>query len=218
MQIVTVALDTGGRDAVAPFVPDGFALPVLVDTAHETVEHLGFVNVPMAVWVDEEGRIARPAHAAQIERSPLRDLPDPEGDDRISRMLRQVKRIPDRGEDYPAEVADWVRHGAESRFAVPPEEVAAHSRPVGRDEAEAAACFELGQHRWDRGDRDGARRWWRRAHELDPSSWSYKRQAWSLETTGEGELTDLIQAPTEAYGTGWLEEVERIGADNYYAD
>ncbi len=216
MAIATVALDTGGSEAVAPFVPEGFTLPVLVDAGHETVEHLGFVNVPMAVWIDEEGRIARPAHAAHVERSPLRDLPEPEGEDRISRMLRQVKRIPDRGDDYPEEVRDWARRGPDSPFAVAPEEVAAASRPVGRAEAEAAACFELGQRRWGRGDREGARRWWRRAHELDPSSWSYKRQAWSLESTAEGELTDLIQAPTEAYGTGWLEEVERTGAEHYY--
>ena len=101
-------------------------------------------------------------------------------------MLTEVKAIPDDAEAYRAAIVDWVEHGAESPFALSPDEVVARSRPRGADEAEAAACFELGQHlRRTVGD-DAAVPWWRRAHELDPGNWTYKRQAWTLVTTPRG--------------------------------
>ncbi len=61
-------------------------------------------------------------------------------------------------------------------------------------------------------------RWWREAHRLDPNNWTYKRQAWSIATTPEGEASDLMQGPTEAYVGNWLDDVKAIGGgENYYA-
>lgn len=216
VDIVSVAIDAGGADAVRPFVPDGFTIPVLLDTTFETVTRFGFVNIPMAVWIDEDGRIVRPPHSAQVKRSPLRDMDDPDGDDPISHSLRMAKRIPDRGDVYPTELRDWAANGADSPLVVDPLEVAGASRRVGTPQAEAAACFELGRHRWSTGDREGARMWWKRAHDLDPGNWAYKRQAWSLETTADGQMTDLLQEASATYGTGWAAEVERLGPDTYY--
>jgi Tetratricopeptide repeat len=99
-----------------------------------------------------------------------------------------------------------------------PDEVVERSQPRGRDEAEAAACFELGRHCYANGDQAGAVRWWREAHRLDPNNWTYKRQAWSIATTPEGEASDLMQGPTEAYVGNWLDDVKGIGGgENYYA-
>ena len=41
--------------------------PSLVDTTMVTNELLGFTNVPMAVWIDEDGMLVRPAELASIE-------------------------------------------------------------------------------------------------------------------------------------------------------
>ena len=61
-------------------------------------------------------------------------------------------------------------------------------------------------------------RWWREAHRLDPNNWTYKRQAWSIATTPEGEPSDLMQGPTELYEGNWLDDVQAIGGgENYYA-
>ena len=49
----------------------------------------------------------------------------------------------------------------------------------------------------------------RAAHELHPDNWTYKRQAWSL--------ADPTQGPTPLYGGDWLSDVQRIGAEHYYA-
>ena len=114
---------------------------------HVTDELFGFVNIPMAVWIDESGMIVRPAESASIERSRLRDMDIPEGlPARMDRMLREVKAIPDASEEYRAAVVDWAHRGAASPFVLSPDEVIARSQPRGGDEARAAACFELGEH------------------------------------------------------------------------
>ena len=59
-------------------------------------------------------------------------------------------------------------------------------------------------------------RWFRRAHELDPGNWTYKRQAWTFATTEPGQPSDLMQGPTELYDGNWLDDVRKVGAEHYY--
>ena len=93
--------------------------PSVIDTTHVTGELFGFVNIPMAVWIDESGTLVRPAESASIERSPLRDMDIPEGlPERLTRMLTEVKKIPDDADAYRGAIVDWVEHGSESRFAL----------------------------------------------------------------------------------------------------
>ncbi len=51
--------------------------------------------------------------------------------------------------------------------------------------------------------------WFRESHRLAPDNWTYRRQAWSFADPGQG--------PTEKYEGDWLSDVERTGAENYYA-
>jgi len=218
VEVVTVALDTGGADAARPWIeaarPEH---PSLIDAAHVTDELLGFVNVPNAVWIDEEGVLTRPAHPAHVQGSGFADVPIPEGlPPRIHDMLVEVKKIPNHSEAYLDALRDWARRGHASAWALPPDEVVARSQPRPPEHAEAAACFELGQHLWRQGQRDAAVAWFRRAHRLQPGNWTYKRQAWTLATTKEGEASDLIQGPTDLYDGNWLDDVRAAGAENYY--
>ncbi|MDQ3738841.1 MAG: tetratricopeptide repeat protein [Actinomycetota bacterium] len=200
-------------DAAAPTHPS------LIDTRHVTGELFGFINIPMAVWIDETGTIVRNAESATVERSPLRDMDIPEGlDERLTRMLTEVKAIPDDAAAYRAAIVDWARNGAESPYALTPDEVIERSRPRGGDEARAAACFEIGQHLRDQGDADAAVPWWRQAHELDPGNWTYKRQAWTLVTTPPGAAeNDLMQGPNDVYDGNWLDDVLASGGGEHYA-
>jgi len=216
-EVVTVALDTGGAAAARKWIEAAAAEhPSLIDQAHLTDERFGFVNVPNAVWIDESGMLVRPAHAAHVRRSPLRDAEVPEGLGRIGEMLVEVKKIRTDPERYVAAVHDWVRRGADSPHAWNPDQVVARSRPRPRPHAEAAAAFELAQHLWRSGRPDAAVVWFRRAHELQPDNWTYKRQAWTLATTPEGGDSDLIQGPTELYDGNWLDDVRAVGAEHYY--
>lgn len=214
--MVTVALDIKPEhtyqwiDAAAPTHPS------LIDTTHVTDELFGFVNIPMAVWIDETGTIVRNAESAGIEPRVRRDVPDGLAD-RIRKMFAEVQAIPDDSEAYRAAIVDWATNGASSRFALSPDEVVERSRPRGTAEAEAAACFELGRHLRATVGPEAAVSWWRRAHELDPANWTYKRQAWTLVTTPEGATeNDLIQGPNDVYAGNWLDDVVASGGGGQY--
>ena len=199
-------------DAAAPTHPS------LIDTRHVTGDLFGFLNIPMAVWIDEQGVIVRPAESASIERSPMRDIEIPEGlPERMDRMFREVKSIPDDSAEYRAAILDWVANGADSRFAMSPEEVVAASQPRGDGEARAAACFELGEYLRRTVGHDAAIPWWREAHRLFPANWTYKRQAWTLITTPEGATeNDLMQGPNDVYEGNWLDDVLAGGGGEHY--
>jgi hypothetical protein len=208
---VTVALDLE-VDAARPWIEEsGAEHPQLVDSAHVLDELLGIVNVPMAVGVDEHGRIVRPAELAVIERSEWADVeikddwPEPVRD-----MLEQVKRIPRYDPDkYLGALRDWVARGPESPYALSPDEVTRRSAPRPMEEAEAAARFELGQHLHHAGFEEDARPHFREAHRLHPDNWTYKRNAWELLNPG-------MQGPSEDYDGDWLSDIRRLGPERYY--
>ena len=221
--MVTVALDvepahtTKWIQAALPADPSQ-AHPILIDTQHITDELFGFSNIPMAVWIDEQGNIVRPAEGASIERSPLRDMEIPDGlPERLHTMLTEVKKIPDVALEYRAAIVHWVQHGAASPYALDASEVIARSQPRGDDEARAAACFELGEYLRRTVGADAAVPWWREAHRLYPSNWTYKRQAWTLVTTpADASENDLMQGPNDVYEGNWLDDVIAGGGGEAY--
>ena len=172
LEIVTVALDLEVDAARSWIERSGADHPQLVDTAHRLDELLGIVNVPTALWVDENGMIVRPPHTAAVERYDFSKLKTPEGlpddlDAHIRDMLEQVKRIPRFDADHYVEaLRDWVEHGAASEYAVTPEEVVRGSASRSPEVAEAAAEFELGQHLHHAGHVESARAHFRAAHPL----------------------------------------------------
>jgi len=174
------------------------------------------VNVPNAVWIDEDGMLVRPSHPAHHTISPLREMDVPEGLGRIGEMLTEVKKVQTDPVGYVAAIRDWVEKGAGSEYALTPDEVVARSRPRDADSAAAAAAFELAQHLHREGAAADAVAWFRRAHELDPGNWTYKRQAWTFATTEAGQPSDLMQGPTDLYEGNWLDDVRKIGAEHYY--
>jgi hypothetical protein len=219
LTVVTVALDVEPAHAYPWIDAASPTHPSVIDTHHVTGEQFGFINIPMAVWIDETGTIVRNAESASIERSPLRDLEIPDGlPERMRQMFVEVKEIPDDSEAYRAAIVDWVQRGSESPYALPPAEVIARSRPRGRTEAEAAASFELGEHLRSTVGHDAAVPWWRKAHELDPGNWTYKRQAWTLVTTpADSPANDLIQGPNDVYEGNWLDDVLASGGGQNYS-
>jgi len=212
LEIVTVALDVNpeaARVLIEAIKPNH---PSLIDSAHRVDELFGVVNVPNGVWIDEDGTIVRPVEPASPERkeppewrrmADHPDIPEP-----LRETLKLATGIKIQGHEYTAALRDWVARGSASGYRLPPAEVMARSGPRGKAEAEAAAHFELGTYLWDSGKRDLAPRHWREAHRLQPDNWTYKRQAWSL--------ADPFQGPTALYDSCWVEDVKKIGPENYY--
>jgi hypothetical protein len=213
LEIVTVALDVD-PDAARPFIEEsGAEHPSLIDSAHLVDELFGIVNVPNGVWIDEDGMIVRPAEPAHPGRNPALDSfrqldvstlpPD------VAEILIEARKIKSEPELYLEMLRDWAAHGDASRFVLTPEQVIERSCPRGVDEATAAAEFELGQHLHRAGDHAAAIPHWREAHRLQPSNWTYKRQAWNFEDP-------VRQGHTDAYESSWYEDIKEIGAENYY--
>ena len=125
---------------------------------------------------------------------------------RCSTEARKIKSDPDL---TVAMLRDWVERGAESPYALAPDEVIRRSHPRSTAEATAAAEFELGEYLHRNGDHDAAIPHWRAAHRLHPDNWTYKRQAWNFEDP-------VRQGHTDVYDSSWFEDIKKIGAENYY--
>ena len=210
LEVVTVALDTGGAKDAGPWVdlasPEH---PSLIDQAHLLDELLGIVNVPSGVWVDENGTLVRAPEPAFPGKSVLRELDLPEElPPELAEILEEASKIRIRPERYLEALRDWVHKGAASAFALGPDEVIDRSAPRPFEVSAAAASFELGQHLHRSGHEDAAVHYFREAHRLQPDNWTYKRQAWSF--------VDPLQGPSEEYEGDWLSDVRAIGAENYY--
>ena len=234
-----MCLDTAGAEAARPYIerakPEH---PSLIDVAHVVDERFGVVNIPNGVWIDEEGTIVRPAEPAWVAQPTAPDTPAPEAPapeappppppsadppDRVTQMMAAAGQIVSDRDVYVAALRDWAERGAESEFALSPEDVIARSGRRGVEEAAAAAEFELAQHLYRAGDLDAARAHFREAHRLQPDNWTYKRQAWSLEPSAlEGPMARFWQGPLPgresewAYGSDWVKDATALGPANYY--
>lgn len=215
LEIVTVAMDTGGVEDSAKWIDDANAAhPSLIDERHRLGDLFGVVNVPSGIWIDERGMIVRGPEPAWPGRSVFRELmagfePGEDADPAVVRALEVTKGIKVDPKRTLEMLRDWVVNGDASPYALTPEEVLARSRPRPPAHSEAAARFELGQHLWRAGDRQGAIEHFKRAHELQPDNWTYKRQAWQF-------VSPVLQDAREVYGTDWASEVEAAGPENYY--
>ncbi len=161
-----MAQDTGGLEVVRPiYEKAGVTFTALVDPQHTVSSLYRLVNVPMGIWIDEQGNIVRPPEVAYVAKMAL-------GSVAVD------------GEAYTAALRDWVAKGAESEFALTPEEIrqrvttARHDADTFVERADAA--FRLGAHFKAAGDEARANRYWDLAQELNPDSWNYHRQDWSF--------------------------------------
>ena len=209
LEIVTVAMDTE-PSAAHPWIDAANpAHPSLIDVEHSLGAKLGIVNVPMGVWIDEEGVLVRPAEPCFAPRPPIGQMKLPDSaPQRLKDMLAEASKLKVDTAAYAAALRDWAAHGKASRYALAPDEVVRRSAPRPKAVSQAAAHFELGQHLHRSGEVEAARPHFREAHRLQPDNWTYKRQAWSL--------VDALQGPTPYYDGDWLSDVRKIGAENYY--
>ena len=174
------------------------------------VERFGITNVPFAIWIDEDGTIVRPAEIAFAPRG-SRDDGDqasliaqlPERQRTVIEAMTVNMRDTER---YPTAVRDWAEHGAASRYALPEAEVVERSRPRPPAFGLAAAHFALAQHLHRTGFARDAVTHFNEAHRLDPTNWSYHREALSL----------ADPAWTDAYERDMLGEVEAVGPETFY--
>lgn len=198
--MITVAFDSGGAEAARPWIELAKPThPSLVDAEHRVAELYEMVNVPMAVWIDESGRIVRPAEPSgagdgfrQMDRKTFALAPE---------ILAEYAR---RAQVYKAALRDWVRRGVASEHALRPDEVAARTRGPSDADARAHACFALGRHLAQSGRGAEAQALFAEAVRLAPENWSIRRQAlW-------------FESPEAPGGPKFWSAVDALGARPYY--
>jgi len=140
----------------------------------------------MGIWVDERGRVVRPAEPAWTNNQTMKI-----GD----------KSIVTEGEVYVSAIRDWVKNGEKSVYALSDEEFARRVKPRSANEMEAEASFKLAVWFHEKGNNDLAAKYWARAQKLNPDDWNYHRQEWSF-------------TPDEA-GKKWLEKFQKLDQAYY---
>lgn len=231
MNIVTVCLDTAGTQSAKPHIEatraaaNGQLHPMLFDPGHVVGEIFGMINVPSSVWIDEAGNLVRPAEPAWPSGGAARSgsAPDDLPPGRMGALMAAAARIVADRDSPVGAIRDWAKNGAQSPYALGPEEVTSRSDRRGIEEATAAAHFELATHLHSSGDHDAAIAHFRASHELYPDNWTYRRQAWSMQTSAiEGPLERFWQGPIDGkeadwpYPGDWVSDIEKSGPENYY--
>jgi hypothetical protein len=222
--VIAVALDSGGPAAVRDFIrppqllpaayqfmgwPPALAdraavpsYPCLIDERHTLGDSFGIVNVPTAVWIDEDGAIVRPPEA-------------PGATDAFRSMNLQTREVPrERAADsrarrqvYLDAVRDWIERGAASPHVLAPDEVRRRMRGIDGDASLAAAQFRLGVWLAHHGDREAGQRALEAAVALQPESWRFLRQKIVL---SDPALTGQLASTPEFW-----QAVQALG-DRYY--
>ncbi len=175
----------------------------------------GMTNVPFAIWIDEDGTIVRPAELAFAPRQAREASGGGDGDQSalIAQMPEKQRRIIEQmtvnmvdTDRYAAAVRDWAANGEASSYVLSEDEVIERSRPRPVEFGLAAAHFELAQHLHRAGFPRDAVPHFQEAHRLDPTNWSYHREALSLVDPAWGQV----------YERDMLTEVEAVGAETFY--
>ena len=161
-EIISAAQDTGGEAAAGGvFDAANVTYTSIIDVHHTISSVFNFINVPSAVWIDEEGYIVR----------------HDEGTYAKSHKLGTIEF----GSDiYVPALRDWIEKGAKSEYVLNHDEMAEKLQPRTNDEALAEPTFKLGVHFQLAGDEERANKYWEEAQKLNPADWNYHRQDWSF--------------------------------------
>jgi hypothetical protein len=199
--ILAVSFDTRAPDASRPWIESANpTYPCLLDPEHEVADLYNMVNVPNAVWINEDGRIVRPTETAGTGDE-FRTMMDPGGipPDDLAKMMRRRER-------YIDAIRDWVAKGPASEHVWSPADAAAKARERAHtaDDALAFAHFRFGTWLARTGRDEESRDQLAEARRLKPDSWAFRRQSWELEEIGK------------AGGPEFWAAVSALGAEAYY--
>ncbi len=176
-ELISVAQDSGGPKAVDKWFDR--AKPTyrcVVDPTHEISSLFGWVNVPSAAWIDEDGQIVRSNEGVYPAETT------------VGFGLGKVRM----GDDSFADATrDWIERGADSEHVWSNQQLAERLKPVDDDKRLAEATFKLALHFEATGDSERALKHFGAASELAPDNWNYMRQGWTHKGTVHATLQVL---------------------------
>lgn len=196
--VLAVAMDQ--PEAARPWIEAAApTFPCLIDQDHHVADLYGMVNVPQAVWIDEQGIIVRPPETAGstdgFREMDRRTFTVPEA--AIAERVR-IKAL------YFDAVRDWASRGADSVHVPPPAARSARLAPGTPAIALAHAHFRLGQWLLRDGCMEEAQAQFAEAVRLHPDSWNMWRQSAAKDPRGL------------AAGPEFWARVDALGTRPYY--
>ena len=160
-----MAQDSGGSKATGKWFDR--AQPTyrcVVDPTHQISSLFGWVSVPSAAWIDEDGRIVRSNEG--VYPAPMT----------IGFGLGKV-RVGNNA--FARATRDWIERGVDSEHVWSHQELAERLKPVNDETRLAEATFKLALHFEAVGDSERAWRHFTTAQQLAPDNWNYLRQGWT---------------------------------------
>jgi peroxiredoxin len=162
-EIIAAAQDTGGEEAAGESYDKAKATyTTLLDPQHTVSSLYKMVNVPTGVWIDEQGKIARPSEVAYSRN--------------VSLLAIKVE-----GDKYVEALRDWVKNGEKSQFVVDADRVQERLSTPSKEAALADANFKLAVYFHQQQDDARANKYFAEAQRLQPDDWNYHRQQWSFD-------------------------------------
>jgi tetratricopeptide (TPR) repeat protein len=194
--IVSIAEDTGGvKDAgqwIAAAKPEYTAL---IDDKHLVTHLYNMVNVPTAVWINEQGRIVRPNEVAYV--------------DNRYKAMHGIDAAP-----YLDAIRDWVANGDRSAYVMTEQQLQERLKPQSPDRSMADAEFALGEYLYKQGKGPDAIPHFKEAQRLAPDNWNYKRQAWALSDAERDYGTTFMKEVQKLGGKPYYEPRKLPDAKN----
>jgi hypothetical protein len=195
--VVAVAEESRGAEHARPWIDQAkSSYWQLIDTEHRLSDLYNLVNVPQAIWIDENGRIVRPPETAgstdHFRRMDLKTRTMSPEDQAARLAARQA---------YLDAVRAWVNTG---QYALSADQARAGLPRVTEKIAEARARFRLGVWLREHGRTTEGDRQMDIASNLHPESWSMWRQAADLDEVGK------------ASGPEFWKRVQALGDRPYY--
>ena len=156
-----------------------------MDVKHTVSSVFQLTNVPSGIWIDENGRVVRPAEPAWTTS-------------RTS--IYADKPLVTEGDLYLAALRDWIANGERSAYVLSDEEFAARVKPRSPTAMEAEAAFKLAVWFQQASQPELAAQYFARAQQLNPNDWNYYRQEWSFTPQEAGKKwLDKFQKQDEPY-------------------
>lgn len=180
-EIITVGCDVRGAEVEREFIEAAHSqYPSLIDPRFVVAELYNTRNVPAVFWIDERGWIVRGNDPIYVTRRNRET-----GETTIN-------------ERYLEGVRDWVRNGPKSRYVTPRAETQRRVGSSDESNQQAMAHFRLGVYLEGHGHHAEAVAQFKRALELKPDNWNYRRQAYNLSSADE-------------YGLSMQEAIQTVG-------
>jgi hypothetical protein len=179
--VIAVAQESRGAETAREFIEAADPSYVcLIDEQHQIADLYNMVNVPNAVWIDENGTIVRPSETAGSHDS-FRSMnrTDFSQSDEALALAEKAQST------YLAAVKDWAIKGVGSEHAFSEQEAREHITRPTQQTALAHTNFQLGVYLRKNGKEKEGDLFLASAAELHPDSWNMFRQAMNLRDIGE---------------------------------